>query len=300
MTSLDPSPAVPVSAAPHRRQLLDDEAEARFTREGYLVVDIAGPAEIAAALDVFERYPSGIGSGYYVSIHSMSAEYKAAVHAELTDILWPGLDRLLDGYTSLVAAFTVKEHDGESVVPVHQDWNTMVEDEVAGLTCWIPLTPVTELEGRFRLLPGSHRRLGRLRGSPGFPNPWEPISDQIADELMVDVDVTLGQALIIDSRMLHTTPQNRSGRRRVAAYINALPAEVQPVHYYRCADGSVDAFAVDKGFFTSFTIGDRPQGEPFQHIEPYEEPDLTLDELRNLVPEEPVGPRRRRWPLRRR
>ena len=118
---------------------------------------------------------------------------------------------------------------------------------------------------------------------------------------MVDVEGGVGQVLVMDGRVLHTTPQNRSGRTRIAAYINALPSEVQPVHYYRASDGAVDAFAVDKPFFTSFNIGERPPGEPFQHVAPYEEPKLTLDELRDLVPAEPAPPaRRRRWSLRHR
>lgn len=272
----------------------DPDLDAALSRDGFVVADAAGPSEVAAASAVFERYPSGIDSGYYASIHSHSPEYKARVHAELTEILWPSLDRLLDDYRSLIAAFMVKEPRGDSVVPVHQDWNTMVESTIAGLTCWIPLTPVSELQGRFRLLPGSHRHLQRLRGSPGFPAPWESISEQVAEDLMVDVDVAVGQVLVMDGRVLHTTPQNRSGARRVAAYINALPAEVPSVHYYRAEDGSVAAFEVDDDFYTKFSIGERPPGEPFRRWDPYDEEPLTIDELR-ACSVEPSRPRRRWW-----
>lgn len=282
-----------------RRQLRDDRLDAALRRDGYVVIDAAAPADIDAARAVFERYPSGIGSGYYASIHSHSPEYKALVHAELTEILWPGLDRLLEDYRSLIAAFMVKEPVGDSVVPVHQDWNTMEESEIAGLTCWMPLTPVSDLQGRFRLLPGSHRHLQRLRGSPGFPAPWEGISEQVAEELMVDVEVGVGQVLVMDGRVLHTTPQNRSGERRIAAYINALPVEIPSVHYYRAPDGSVEAFAVDDAFYTRFNIGERPPGEPFRRWEPYEEPPLTMDSFRSFVqPPEVAG--RQWWRLGRR
>jgi hypothetical protein len=269
--------------------LRDRKLDRRFRRDGYAIVPTATPEQLAAALEVFEQHRSGIETGYYASIHSMSTEYKIAVDAALTELLWPGLDEQLHDHRSLVAAFMVKEPSGPSVVPVHQDWNTMVEGENAGITCWIPLTPVTEAEGRFRLLPGSHRHLQRLRGSPGFPAPWEHISDDIDRELMIDVDVPVGHALIMDGRVLHTTPQNRSNRRRVAAYINALPNEVPSVHYWRGPEGQVEGHLVPREFFTRFRIGEHPGGEVFLRLDPYDEELLSVEGLRRAG--------RRRWPF---
>ncbi|MEZ5139001.1 MAG: phytanoyl-CoA dioxygenase family protein [Acidimicrobiales bacterium] len=264
----------------HRPTLRDPALERRFRRDGYVVAAAADPDEVAAALEVFRAHPSGIEQGYYASIHSTDAAYKRQVDAGLSKVLWPKLDALLADFRPLVAAFMVKEPGAPAIVPVHQDWNTRVEDDGAGITCWIPLTPVTELEGRFRLLPGSHQYLQRLRGSPGFPAPFEHISQEIADELMIDVEVGVGEVMVMDGRVLHTTPDNRSGRTRVAAYINALPSEVPSVHYYKRDDGSVERYAVDEAFYTSFNIGEQPPGEPIEVIAPYEEPALSLEEIR--------------------
>lgn len=268
-----------------RRTLRSKALDRRFQRDGYVIAPVAGPDEIAAALDVFERFPSGITEGYYASIHSTDASYKVKVDRELSQILWPGLDALLLDHRSLIAAFMVKEPGGSSVVPIHQDWNTMEETRSsAGITCWIPLTPVTDAEGRFRALPGSHRALQRFRGSPGFPAPYEQDAEAICDDLMVTLDVKVGEVLIMDGRVLHTTPQNRSGNTRVAAYINALPAEVQSVHYYRSPDdGTVEVFEVDDAFYTNFNIGERPPGEPVRTVAPYDEPQLTVEQLRQRV-----------------
>lgn len=268
-----------------RRTLLSKALDRRFQRDGYVIAPAAGPDEVAAALDVFERFPSGIDDGYYASIHSTDPSYKVKVDRELSQILWPALDALLLDHRSLVAAFMVKGPGGSSVVPIHQDWNTMEETPTsAGITCWIPLTPVTEAEGRFRALPGSHRALQRFRGSPAFPAPYEQAADAICDELMVTLDVKVGEVLIMDGRVLHTTPQNRSGSTRVAAYINALPTEATSVHYYRSPeDDTVEIFEVDDAFFTSFNIGERPPGEPFRTIEPYAEPQVTVEDLQASI-----------------
>jgi hypothetical protein len=261
------------------QRLKDPALSRQFNRDGYVVVNAVSPERIAAAHEVFEQHPSGIDEGYYASIHSSDRSYKERVDAALRDIVWPPCDELLLDHQCLVAALMVKPPAGSTVVPVHQDWNTIDESAGAGLTCWVPLTPVTEAEGRMRVLPGSHLYLNGLRGSPGFPAPYQQISERIDQELMVDVDVNVGDVMIMDGRVLHTTGPNVSGRTRVAAYMNAIPAGAQPVHYYRRDDGGVEGYEVDLSFFTSFNIGERPEGNLFTTIDRYEQDPIDMDEL---------------------
>lgn len=263
-----------------RPTMRDKELERRFRRDGYVIVPCLSPDEVQAGLDAFASVDSGIGEGYYASIHSESSDYKRETDRLLTERLWPALDRILADHRCLIAAFMVKPPSGSTVVPVHQDWNTMEEGENAGITCWMPLTPVTDLEGRMQVLPGSHQYLRGLRGSPGFPAPYQSISDRIRDELMVTLEVRVGDVLVMDGRVLHTTGQNESGRERIAAYVNALPAEAPSLHWYRNPDdGTVEGYWVDRQFFTSFNIGERPPGSPFRTIEGYVDPEFDMEEL---------------------
>ena len=254
----------------------------RLERDGYVVVPAIDPDRIRAAYEVYERHSSGIDEGYYASIHSTSRAYKERVDAALRQIVWPPCDDLLLDHRCLVAALMVKPPTGSSVVPLHQDWNTIDESAGAGLTCWVPLTPITEAEGIMRVLPGSHRYIDGLRGSPGFPAPYQQISEQIDRELLVDVPVAVGEVMVMDGRVLHTTPQNRSGRTRVAAYMNAIPRGATPIHYYRQDDGRVLGFEVEQSFFTSFNIGERPTGSVFTEIERYEQEPITMEDLHRL------------------
>lgn len=281
-----------------RPTLRDKDLERRFRRDGYVIVPCLSPQEVEAGLDAFAQVDSGIGEGYYASIHSESNDYKRRTDELLTERLWPALDRILADHRCLVAAFMVKPPTGSTVVPVHQDWNTMEESENAGITCWMPLTPVTELEGPMQVLPGSHRYLRGLRGSPGFPAPYQSISDRVRDELMVSLDVRVGDVLVMDGRVLHTTGTNRSGRTRIAAYVNALPVEARSLHWYRAPDGTAEGYWVEREFFTSFSIGDRPPGTPFERIPDYVDPEIDMDGLlERMRAHRP--PWRRRRPTRR-
>ena len=261
------------------RRLRDRTLNRRLDIDGFVVVPVADEDTIARALDVYERVDSGIDTGYYASIHSTSRQYKVDVDRELQQIVWPPCEQVLHDHECLVAAMMVKPPCGSTVVPVHQDWNTIDESRGAGLTCWMPLTPITPLEGLMRVLPGSHHYLQGLRGSPGFPNPYQEIAERIDAELMVDVEVQVGEVMIMDGRVLHTTGPNQSGRTRVAAYMNSIPRGAQPLHFYRRDDGGVEGYRVDRDFFTSFNIGERPTGELFLEIDRYVRPSITMPEL---------------------
>lgn len=45
----------------------------------------------------------------------------------------------------------------------------------------------------------------------------------------------------------------------------------------------MESFWVDDAFFTSFTIGERPPGEPFAVRAPYTEPQLRFEEVQGWV-----------------
>lgn len=254
--------------------------EHRFRRDGWVVVDFADPAELRKLLDVYRRHDSGIATGYYASMHSTDKAYKSEVDRAIRSHFWERLASMLVDHEPIVGAFMVK-HPGEgSWVPPHQDW--IVTDERVGgaVNCWFPLTPLDEQVGQMSVLSGSHRYLRGLRGSPALPTEVGPISRVVADEFLVAVPLRIGQAIVYENRLLHGTPPNRSDATRVVAYMSAMPAGAERVHYYLRPDGTVEGSRVDRDFFVDFNIGDRPRGEVFTEIPDYGIEPLTPDGLR--------------------
>jgi len=156
------------------------------------------------------------------------------------------------------------------------------EESAGAVNCWFPTSTVDEAVGRMSVLPRSHRYLRGLRGSQVFPTQVADICREVADELLEPVEVAVGEAIIYENRLLHGTPPNRPDAVRVAAYISAIPAGAPRVHYYMTPGGTVEGFHVDEDFFTTFTIGQRPVGDPFVEIPDYTVPSLSMDELRAL------------------
>lgn len=258
----------------------DRRLEARFQRDGYVVVPFIEPDEVRDLLDAYHRHDSGITAGYYASMHSHDLAYKAAVDREIRSRVWARLDALLVDHEPIVGAFMVKHPDDGSWVPPHQDWIVTDERVGGGVNCWFPLVPLDETNGRMEVLPGSHRYLRGLRGSPALPTEVGPISEIIAEQFLQPVDIAVGEAIIYENRLLHGTPVNRSGRERIVAYLSAMPVGAERVHYYRHPDGTVEGTKVHHDFFVDFNIGDRPDGEVFVEYPGYEIEPLTPEALR--------------------
>jgi ectoine hydroxylase-related dioxygenase (phytanoyl-CoA dioxygenase family) len=205
--------------------------------------------------------------------------YKDATHRGVTDLVWPLLSQLVDGYEPHLGVFMVKHPGPDTEVAPHQDWNIADELLRPSLSTWMPLTPVTEETGMMRVLPGSHRWLTGLRGSPSFPTQWEAVYERVRDELMVPVPIDVGQAMLYDIRVLHGTPANRSADTRVVTSLYATPAGAPKVHYYRSPEGDVEGYEVPSNFCTRFAIGEIPEGEPFLRIADYSVEPLSFEEI---------------------
>lgn len=263
-----------------RRSFRDRSLQRRFIRDGFVVVDLAPPEEIRRLHAVYERHDSGIASGFYSSMHSSSAAYKAAVDRELRPRLWPHLNRFLADYEPLCGAFMVKHPGGDTAVPPHQDWR--VADPTAGpaINSWIPVTDIDEQVGQIAVLPGSHEYFACLQGSPGFPGPWQEVHQQVQAELMVTVPVKVGQALLFDNRLVHGTPPNRASSTRVVAYVDCVPRGAEWQHWFLSPEGVAEGYRIERDFYTTARFGERPEGSLIERIPDYRVDMLSFDEIR--------------------
>lgn len=264
------------------RVFQDRHLERKFQRDGYVVVPFVHQSVLEELLEVYRSVDAGIESGYYASIHSADRNYKANADREITRRFWPRLDGILLDHEPIVGAFMVKHPGADTEVPAHQDW-IVTDERVAGaVNCWVPLTEITAEVGTFSVLPGSARYLDGLRGSPAFPTRFDGLGDRLHRELMVEIDVPLGSAIIYDGRLLHATRPNRSDETRVVAYVNATVTRTPRRHYYRNEDGDVEVYEVAADFHTRFEIGQRPEGQLLETLVGYTPEPLSFEEIRGL------------------
>ena len=110
------------------------------------------------------------------------------------------------------------------------------------------------------MLPGSHRLITPVRYTPYFSYAYEPFFNQIK-EYSKPVIAQAGEAVIYNSRLIHYSPPNLSGKTREAVGMVTVPAEAKPIHLFRpdVESEEIEVFEVNESFFHDFKIGERPR-----------------------------------------
>lgn len=235
----------------------------RFRRQGWVVASLWDPSVVDGLVQLHADADLGGSDGYYVSMGSPAIPDRARVDAEVRSVLAPAILDLLVGYEDFVGTLVVKQPTGDSLVDPHQDGTCHDDSVVPGVVAWVPLTPMDSASGYLRVLSGSQRCFPGVLSTPPTPTPYQQCREELLAALE-PVEVELGQALLFDSRLLHGSSTNRSGRMRLAGYLRFKPVE-SPLQHYWYDEGAKQVFGyeVPPDFFVGHQWGQEPAGRPF-------------------------------------
>jgi ectoine hydroxylase-related dioxygenase (phytanoyl-CoA dioxygenase family) len=128
------------------------------------------------------------------------------------------------------SSFFIKEAHDAAFVSWHQDatyWG-LSEPDVA--TAWVAFTDATVENGAMRMLPGSHGR--QLAHHDTFAKDnllsrGQEIEVKVDERLGVDILLRAGEMSLHHVRMVHGSPPNRSGDRRIGLAIRYVATSVK-------------------------------------------------------------------------
>lgn len=246
--------------------LLDDALEAEFCERGWVVVPLLSEQETTHLRD-FYRTRTADGSqnaeGAYnptyaeFSVIHSTPEFRADAFREIVDVVGVRAQEWLRSFRPLVANF-VNKLPGQGVVPMHQNWSVVDEQQFRSVSVWVALVDCTVENGTLELLAGSHHDFRDPRGMWAY----EAFAD-VADDvhaLLDRVEVPAGQAIILDDAVVHYSPPNESTRDRLAIQLIMVPESATP-RFFQRVDGDddqmvVDVWEVEERFFWDFWHGD--------------------------------------------
>lgn len=254
-----------------------------FKRRGWVVVSAWEPQAVERLVALHHRFGDHDAQGYHVTTASPDFAYRRAVAEEIGQTFAPAISSMLIDYEPYSPALVLKEARGDSMVWAHQDGTCNDEDGRPGIVAWIPATPVDEHAGYLRGLWGSHRYMPGIRSTPPTASPFQAVRDELLVQEMPQINVGLGQALLFDSRLVHGSEPNRSGKLRVAGYLRFHPAGSTALNFWWDQDANVvHGYEVDHDFFLTH-VWDRPPDRPcFTTFVPEEPQQMTLADIRRL------------------
>lgn len=251
-----------------RQVFKNAEYQAAFDRDGFVAIPFLSKEEAAELTAKYDQLPTVQQTGFFTGLFSESEDFKRGCHNLLANVARKFVEEYLVDYRLLVGSFVVKMPEGNSVMPMHQDWTFVDESKYASLNLWCALTDTNKSNGAMHLLRGSHRLEHNIRGTL-LPASFEDRFDIPYSELAY-VPLEAGQMLVHDHRTGHSSPPNRTKERRLATAMCMVPNEAQTIHYYKNPETNrVEVYEIDTEFFMKHTYGTNriPEGTRFLRYE---------------------------------
>jgi hypothetical protein len=255
---------------------VDPMLQERFERDGFVVLPLLDDTEVDALRAAFDAGPDRGGAGFEPDFASPDRTLKTDADAAIREVLEPVAARTFTDHRIFFTSFLMKWADDASALPLHQDWSYVDEDEHVTVAMWCALDDADAARdnGPLIVLPGSHRLAPRLRGT-NTPGWHEPYAD-VLEAQMASVPVRRGDVVVIDNRLLHGSPPNRSGEPRLAAAAAVAPTDAALRHVH-VLDGKLAIYEVDDAFFLETSpidliVEGPPEHAPVSERRAYEPP----------------------------
>jgi len=259
-----------------------EETEREFEELGYVVLDGINKAIFPQIQNLYGETKglSGLDSNFYTSIWSDNIAYKEKVDKALKGILSPFLDKHLKDYKMIFSNFMVKKSAYSSSLQPHQDWSFVREPQHESITVWIPLMDVSEENGALEVLPKSNK-LENYKRARFMDSPFSAHNQFIEENLMKSIPLQKGEALFVNSRTIHASPDNLSGVERVAVSVVVCPKDAPLVHYLDSGQLGIKELEIEADFFIKYSCFDTPTNEPVLRNWENQQIEFNLNQLIN-------------------
>jgi len=235
----------------------DKEIQARFDKDGYVVIDFISAEEAKNIAEVFYEMYKNIPEGFYSVAENPDGDLKKTIDAHIEKILAPKIDTLFQNYKKLGSTFLCKTPGEKGKVPVHQDWMVVDETKYFSATVWIPTIDTNETNGAMRVLPGSHKFFHNIRSST-LPMPYEACQQQLWEN-MITIPMKAGQAFIHNHAVIHSSTLNTTDKERLSVVYAVIPEQAKLMFYHKNETGRVEKYDMpDDMFLRYFNLGERP------------------------------------------
>ena len=219
-----------------RTTFIDRQKEDSFTNDGYCVVELLKLTGLEEVQKVIREVGFGIDSKirFRNSINQESVETKNQIFEKLFPVFQSEVDNFLQDYKILrIAIFDLLP--GGSGIRAHQHANLVDESKFRSLTIWSPLIDTTVEMGTLHVIKGSHKIFNHVR-SPNDYHAFDDVSKKVIKKYSTPLLLKAGQGVILDDRLIHWSPPNKSSRIRTAIQLELIPQEAELVICYRAND----------------------------------------------------------------
>lgn len=273
-----------------RRVFLDQNLQAEFDRNGFVVVeDFLEPVQLERLASLGTQMPADVRPLPYSStIMSGDLDYRERTYESVRSEFERRASGLLADYRVCYCAFIAKpagDADGRGVVNMHQDPAFVDESQCFSIGIWCPLVDVDERNGCLRVVPGSHL-LNRNPRSVMIPFPYSELLPSLREHYLQSIPMQAGQAFVYSSSLFHSSNPNTSNALRLVAAGLAIPRETPLLFFTEGLGehaGDLAMYGVDDGYYQRHRFGVLPDENAFLRFVPNRFEPLTEETLQRRL-----------------
>ena len=237
----------------HKIQILNDiDANDAFFKYGYARYGNVGTEVLNEIIELNQKLsiPDYFGCGFNVGMNTDKKDLRKLMQDELTKIISPITDKLLNDFKPYTASFLNKLPRNDCFVIAHQDFSYTDENEYPSFMCFIPLVDTTMKNAALGFIPKSHLFYDDIRAFP-FPGVPTAITEN-SDDLMPYFDIIemkAGDMVFFNHNTIHGSFGNYSNVPRPAVGFSFLKNNVKPylfLHNPKTEGKTILKFEVDK------------------------------------------------------
>ena len=267
--------------------MLDKRKAKQLIMDGYTVINLLSMEEVGQLQEFYNKSGglSEVGSEFYTSIWSNNIDYRRETDIFIESVLFPAVSKHMRNIQPVFSNYMIKA-DGEtsSLLP-HQDWSFVEEPEFSSVTVWCPLVDVDKVNGNLQVIPRSHLLNNYIRARFAEA-PFRKLDKLALESMLVDIPMKAGEAIILNSRTIHASPNNQSGQNRVAASIVVTSEEAPLYHWEYCRDKEaavIKKYAVTRDFFWEHSCFDTLEKLRYVEKTRYYDEHFSPQELKEVL-----------------
>jgi ectoine hydroxylase-related dioxygenase (phytanoyl-CoA dioxygenase family) len=268
--------------------LRDPVLQQQVEREGFITLPLLPPEQVQSLLALYRQtVQQNHVSGLYESSRKNPYEVNRSISDEIRKRVSAAGESIFLSSTIYGGTFMVKSRLDSEMLPIHQDWSVVEEEQYSTLFIWCPLVDVSARNGGIFVLPGSHRWFGNLR-SGSYPSNRYILPEQLHRQVR-DIQLNAGQAILYYDALLHGSHANNGEADRVVATARVMEDTAPLLYFQKYSQTEVDVYEATPKFYLThidaLAKGAIPEGVSKLYRRAYTHIPITDDTLQAKVRE---------------
>lgn len=207
----------------------DPALEKRFKKYGFVKLKYKDPEKVIQSIKLLNpddkflcnQQTSIDMQSYHCTFFDTNMNYRRRILELISEFYKNFVDAFLEDHRIVQSNVFIKPPNSGLVIP-HQNLTITDEDAFTSVSLWTPAVNTSEMNGTLQVVCGSHKNFIKYR-SAEIPYPLSDFLLNEGNKYLESIDVNIGEVVVLDDSLIHTTPINKTKQERIALHSICLP-----------------------------------------------------------------------------